>query len=413
MNHKKSFQLMIIGQIISLFGAALLRFGLSLYIQDLTGRMDLFAGIYAISSIPMIFSPIGGAIADRWNKRNLMVIFDFTSSVIVLTTSILLLTGKLNVPMIGVIMFLLAAISACYQPAVQASIPVLVEGSELEKANGIVSGVGALSAMVAPVLGGILYEVLGLELLIIMSGFAFFLSAVMELFIKIPFEKSESGSRMISTLTMDLHSGFHYILSQPIIRKSMILAALLNLILTPLFIVGTPMILRQTMKCSDTIYGAGMGVIQLSTILGALTVGIFAKRMKISRLYQWLGGITLLLIPIAVSVAPGMLQHGTGAALTIFFMSSVPIAMAMTIVSIFVITIVQKETPLKLLGKVLATITAAAQIAAPVGQFLYGVLFQNFKTQIYIPIVLITVLMLALTFLGKKLFVGVTTSESN
>ena len=80
----KYFNLMVLGQIISVLGAALLRFALSLYILDTTGSESLFAAMYAISNIPLLLAPLGGAIADRFNRRNLMVIFDFTSSAIVL-----------------------------------------------------------------------------------------------------------------------------------------------------------------------------------------------------------------------------------------------------------------------------------------------------------------------------------------
>ncbi len=74
----KNFNLMILGQIISLFGASILKFALSLYILDITGKAEIFATILAVSSIPIIvFSPIGGAIADIFNRRNLMVILIF------------------------------------------------------------------------------------------------------------------------------------------------------------------------------------------------------------------------------------------------------------------------------------------------------------------------------------------------
>ena len=88
MNKKGSFGVRILfflvsGQIISVFGSAILRFALSLYILDLTGREDLFATLYAISNVPLIFAPIGGTLADKFNRRNLMVMWDFISCFIV------------------------------------------------------------------------------------------------------------------------------------------------------------------------------------------------------------------------------------------------------------------------------------------------------------------------------------------
>ena len=72
---QKDFTLVVIGQIISLFGNAILRFALPLYLLRETGSPSLFGAVTACSFIPMIiFSLFGGVLADRVNKRNIMVI---------------------------------------------------------------------------------------------------------------------------------------------------------------------------------------------------------------------------------------------------------------------------------------------------------------------------------------------------
>ena len=187
----KNFNLMVSGQIISILGSALLRFALSLYVLDTTGSESLFATLFAISNIPLLLAPLGGAIADRFNRRNLMVIFDFTSSAIVLSLIILMSVGSISVSTAGTSMVLLSIVSALYTPAVTASIPLLVEEQKLEGANGLVQAVQALSAVAAPVLGGILYGLMGLKTVVAVSCISFFLSAVMELFIQIPFVKRQ------------------------------------------------------------------------------------------------------------------------------------------------------------------------------------------------------------------------------
>ena len=62
----RDFTLMVAGQIISLFGNAILRFALSLYVLDTTGSAAVFGGILAVSMVPTILcSPLGGVLADR------------------------------------------------------------------------------------------------------------------------------------------------------------------------------------------------------------------------------------------------------------------------------------------------------------------------------------------------------------
>ena len=69
----KDFILVIIGQIISLFGNAVLRFALPLYLFDQTGSPTLLGLVSAGSFLPMVvLSPVGGIVADRVNKRNIM-----------------------------------------------------------------------------------------------------------------------------------------------------------------------------------------------------------------------------------------------------------------------------------------------------------------------------------------------------
>lgn len=399
----KDFNLMVIGQIISILGSALLRFALSLYVLDITGRADLFAVLFAISSVPMLLAPLGGAIADRFNRRNLMVIFDFISSIIVFIFFAMLAIGNSSVFLIGVVMVLLSFVSAMYAPTVMASIPVLVEEEKLEQANGIVNGIQALSNVAAPVLGGILYGLIGLKVLVIVSGVFFFLSAILEMFIHIPFMQREQSRHIIPTLVNDLKEGFSYVLKQSFIFKCMILAALLNLLLTPLFVVGVPIILRVTMQSSDTLYGVGMGLIDFATILGALSMGYFAKKMGINNLYIWIFITALLIVPMALSVTPLLLNIGYYPSYTLFVVSALLIAMIMTIISIYVITVVQKETPNENLGKVMAIIIAVSQCMAPIGQILYGVLFEAFSVKVYVPILIISIVMVVMAIATKRI----------
>lgn len=399
----KDFNLMVLGQVISILGSALLRFALSLYVLDITGREDIFATLFAISNIPLLLSPLGGAIADRFNRRNLMVIFDFTSSAIALCLFLFMSAGLTSVVLVGMIMVLLSVISSLYTPAVTASIPLLVEESKLEGANGIVQAVQALSGVAAPVLGGILYGVIGVQSLVVISCIAFFLSAVMEIFIKIPYEKREQDGHIIPTIIKDMKEGFAYVVKQPFILKAMIIAALINLVLSPLLVVGGPIILRVTMQSTDTMYGVGMGLIDFASILGALAIGVFAKKMRVNTVYRWIIAITLLLLPIAVSVMPFMLGLGYYPSFIVFMLGTIPIAAIATILSIYIIAKVQRVTPNENLGKVMAIIMAVAQCAAPLGQILYGVIFKSFSAALYLPVFAVSLIMLVISVISQQL----------
>jgi MFS family permease len=400
------FKLMIIGQIISLFGANILKFALALYVLDLTGRADVFATILAVSTIPIIIlSPIGGAIADRFNRRNLMVIFDFSSCSIILIFTLWLQGGSATVFIIGVVMTLLSVISTMYQPTVQASIPLLVPKYDLMKANGVVSGISALTGIVAPILGGVLYSLIGLKAIVIVSCISFFLSAVMELFIKMPFTKREQIGSMTSTIIYDIKDGVCYITKgNPFILKIMLLAAGLNLFLVPLFLVGVPYIVKITMGGSDVVFGIAQGAISFSSILGAIAIGVIGQKMKIAKIYLLIALAGIFLIPLAIAVYPLTLNLGFWFSFLLFILCAVLIVLTTTIISIFLITIIQKQTPNELLGKVMAILFATSTCATPIGQILYGALLDGFSTSIYIPILIVSGVTSILAFVAKVMF---------
>ena len=129
MNQKlfsKDFTLVVIGQIISLFGNAAIRFVLPLYLLNLTGSSALYGTVTACAFIPAILlSPVGGIVADRVNKRNIMVILDFLTAAVIMAFS-LLMDGVRLIPLLTVTLMLLYGIAGAYQPSVQASIPALV-----------------------------------------------------------------------------------------------------------------------------------------------------------------------------------------------------------------------------------------------------------------------------------------------
>jgi MFS family permease len=80
----KDFSLVVLGQIVSIFGNQILRFAIPLYLLNQTGSAALFGTIMAVSFIPMLLLfPIGGIIADRVNKRNVMVMLDFATAILI------------------------------------------------------------------------------------------------------------------------------------------------------------------------------------------------------------------------------------------------------------------------------------------------------------------------------------------
>lgn len=86
----KDFTMVVIGQVISLFGNAAIRFALPLYLLNQTGSVMLYGIVTACAFIPsVLLSPVGGIVADRVNKKNIMVVLDFFTAAVIAVFALL------------------------------------------------------------------------------------------------------------------------------------------------------------------------------------------------------------------------------------------------------------------------------------------------------------------------------------
>mgnify|MGYP004442707085 FL=1 len=183
----KNFIIIVIGQIISLFGNAIQRFSMSLYLLEFTGSAATFANILAISTIPYIlFAPIAGMLSDNINRKKIMVYLDFFCSILIGGYAFILLQGRDHELIVAAVMFILSICYTLYGPAVTSSIPQVVESDKLTAANGIINQVSSIVNFVGPIFAGVLYGLVGIKVIVIINAISFFLSAVMELFLEIP-----------------------------------------------------------------------------------------------------------------------------------------------------------------------------------------------------------------------------------
>ncbi len=404
----KDFLLVLIGQIISLFGNQILRFALPLYLLNQTESAALFGIISACSFLPMIIlSPIGGIIADRVNKRNIMVILDFTTAALVLVFTLLL--GKIDlVGLLLVTLVFLYGIQGAYQPAVQASLPVLVAPSGLLQANAMINLVSSLAGLIGPVIGGALYAFFGLTPILYVSIFCFLFSAIMEIFIHIPFEKTESSSNIFVIAIGDLKESFSFMKhKQPTIWKISLIIASINLFLSALIIIGLPVIVTQTLsfdaELGSQLYGYSQGALAAGSLAGGIITGLLSKRLNADNSYLLLFLCTLTLLPIGASLAfpiPAM------AAYIIIVVSCFFMMLLATLFSIQMMAYLQMLTPSHLIGKVISCAMCIGMCASPLGQAMYGTLFQVFAKTPSVIFFGAAVISCIISLLSKEVFSG-------
>ena len=386
-----SFVSVIFAQVASLFGDAVLRFALPLYVLNLTGSAALMGAVAAAAWIPyIVLTPIGGVAADRVNKRRIMAVLD--TLLAVTCAAYLALDGVIDLIGLSICaLIILYAAQSVYQPTVQAAVPFIVPRDSIVRATAIVSQISALSGLVGPVLGGLLFGLFGIEPVVLVSGVAFAASAVLiVVFVRIPRDAIErSNVGVVRTVVNDIAESFAFLRhDRPVILKLIFLVAGINVSLTAFILIGAPVIVTQILGLPNQYMGFAEGAMALGGLAGGISVGVFARRLKLDRAPLFLLVAAVALLPIAVILGVSMdafVAYGV-------LLASLFVAMACaTMFSIQSISFVQLETPGHLVGKVIALIMSLANCAQPVGQLIYGGLFDALRGNL-VPVALGTAL---------------------
>ncbi|MDD4691997.1 MFS transporter [Eubacterium aggregans] len=381
---QRDFTLVVVGQIISLFGNNILRYALPLYLLNQTGSPTLYGMVLGLSFIPMLLlSPVGGIIADRVNKRNVMVFLDFFTAALVGFYALSYLRMEL-VPLLVVVLMLLYGIQGAYQPAVQASLPVLLHSDHLMAGNAVINGVNSLAGILGPVLGGLMYGLYGLEPILYLSVLCFLISAIMEIFIHIPFQKRGEDQGILALAKLDLLESWHFIRhTRPEIGQVGVLMMVINLVFSALIIIGLPVVITRHLGfpegLGNSLYGYAQGALAAGGLLGALLSGSLGQRLDIRHSHRLLLLCALALVPIGLVLwlkADPWIIYG------VITLTCGLMMVFSTLISIQMLTYVQQVTPEGLIGKVMALITCLVLCANPLGQAVYGVLFEHLAGQL-------------------------------
>lgn len=402
----KDFTLVVIGQIISLFGNATIRFALPLYLLNLTGSSALYGTVTACAFIPAILmSPIGGIVADRVNKRNIMVILDFFTAAIILAFSLLMNEVNL-ILLLTVTLMLLYGIAGAYQPSVQSSIPSLVNQDHFMAANSIINTISSFSSLMGPVLGGVLYSTYGLKPILWVCMVCFIVSAVMEIFIKIPFQKQVLDGGILKIVKTDFADSIRFIRKEkPMIGKALLVVCGINLFLASMIIVALPYLVTQVLHLeaaqTNTLYGFAEGALAAGGLTGGICAGIFAKRLSIQKSGYLVIACAICVFPIGASLllfSSGMINY------IILTLCCFIIMVFSTLFTVQIISFIQTETPQNLIGKVIAVILTISMCAQPLGNALYGVLFEICNGFEYAVVIFAGVISLIIAFRARNIF---------
>ena len=381
----KNFTLLILGQLTSLFGNFILKLALSMYVLEATGSAAIFAGILSAATIPTILlSPLGGILADRADRRNIMVALDALTGVSVLCAA-LFLSENNAIAVISTLLIILSILGAFETPTVQACIPTMLQGDNIMKGNAVVNQVASLSYLIAPMLGGVLYAMLGLKPVMYASVVCFFITALFECFIKLSYQRIQNQGGVLQIVKQDFLSSMQYITKeQTSISKMLLLTAFSRFFVMGITIVGLPFLVRTVLGFNPKYYGAAESALAVATIWGSIATAVLAEKLKIHKLSVLLASMGIFIIPAGIVFllsVNAIIKYG------VTVVSFCGMQAVISIFSIFAVSLIQQRTPNHLIGKVMAYTSTVTLCVQPIGQIMYGFLFDRFYSAVYFVLI--------------------------
>lgn len=375
----RNFTLLILGQVSSLTGNLTLKFALSMYVLEQTGSASLFAGLLAASMVPTILlSPFGGILADRADRRAVMAGLDALSGLSVLLAALALSHGP-DLAVIAALLILLSVLAAFESPTVQACVPQMLSGDNVLRGNAMVNQVQALASLATPFLGSLFYAAFGIRPVLWGAVACFFLTALLECFLRLPRPTPGPKSGLAALIRQDFALTLRFLRrEQPAILGLLGLAALASMFIAGALVVGFPYLVRTVLGLSARHYGAAESAMGAAAILGGALVSLLAGRMRprhLSAVFS-LVGLCLLAAGGVFLLPLGALGHYL--ALLVLFCGC---QLGCSVFSICAATLIQSRTPAALMGKVMSCVFTLSMCAQPLGQLVYGFLFDHLAPQ--------------------------------
>lgn len=272
----KKFILLWSGELISAIGGGLTSFGLGVYVFEKTGSAAGMAIVTLLGFLPtLVLSIPAGVIADRYDRRVLMMLGDGGSAIGIIYILICMLRGEVSLVQICIGVFISSVFSALLEPAYKATVSDLLTPEEYSKASGLVSLAGSARYLVSPVIAGILLSVSDVKLLLVIDICTFFLTVISTFVVKKGLKESKVSEQV--SFKESLKTGWNAICKKRGVLLLVLVSALLTLFIGTFQILAEPLILSisnaKTLGIAETICASGM-------LVSSLFIGFFGIKSK-------------------------------------------------------------------------------------------------------------------------------------
>ena len=358
----RNYRLYMSGQLISVSGTWMQTVGLSWLVLKLTGSGVQLGAVTAAQFLPLLLlGAVGGLVADRVNKRRLILLTQTSLALGSLLLGILTMSGVITMWMLYAISIWIGVTNAIDNPARQSFVGELVDRGSVANAVSLNAVVMNSARIIGPGIAGVVIYILGTGFLF-MANAASFLAVIVALLLMRP-QELFSSERVVRAKGQ-LREGFAYVWRTPRLRVPLLILLLVGTLAFE-FQVSFPLLASATFHKGAGTYAAFMSFMGIGAVVGGLISATFPQTSIRRLAYTSLGFGALIVV---VSFMP----NSTAAMLAIIPMGT----LSMVFVSIANSTLQLNSDP-SMRGRVLSLFTVAYQGSTPIGAPVVGYIGQQ------------------------------------
>jgi MFS transporter, DHA3 family, macrolide efflux protein len=357
------FAFIWLGQLISILGSSLSNFAIDVWVYQRNGSVTELSFLILFATLPLVIvSPFAGVLVDRYNRRWTMIFSDTGAALSTLSIALLFINGQIQTWHICLATAVSSSFTAFQWSAYNAATTLLVAKKNLGRAVGMIKFAQAIGQLTAPVLGGILLEIIQLSGIIILDLSSFVFSVIILLLVRFPrqeiIDKSQQNNK--SSLFKEAVNSFHYLTVRRGLMALVFFLAINNFSIGIVQVLAYPLILSFA---SPSQLGTVLSIGGVGMLLGSILMSGWGNGqqdyIKILLCFTLLNGFSLMLAGFSNSIIL------FGIAAFLFFLGSPLIGGSAQV-------IFQKKVPPKMQGKVFSLLGAFSNSCLPLAYLIAG-----------------------------------------
>jgi MFS family permease len=381
---QRNFRLLWIGQGTSLLGDQFALIAIPWLVLQLTGDPLALGIVLALTGIPRaVFMLVGGAVADRFSHRSVMLITDLVRLALTALLAVMVLSGATQLWTLYAFALAIGTASGFFIPASNAILPTLVKNQELAAGNSVFQGTAQLSQFIGPSLaGGViawfahslgasagaagLPGLQGIALALGIDAVTFAVSVVTLWLMSSRKPNPAAASDAPGKMGEAIRSGVKYLLGDPLLRLMFILIAVANFFFSGPLLVGIPVLANTRLPEGAMAFGIIMSALAAGNLFGILAAGAL-PRLDGTKMRIFVVG---LFAAFGLAIASFSWLTNTWLAAGIILLTGV----GNGYLAITMITALQRRTPVAMLGRLMSLVMMASYGLMPLSQALAGAL---------------------------------------